>query len=708
MIYAILRAVVFVALLGLSVGLFLKRAKELLDYLKLAQPSERSNHLGQRIWALVSYAFLQKKVLSKADGFVHALLFWGFLVLGVAKLNGVLFTLSLGTLSLHAILGDTLYGVYLFMENLACSWVFVMILLAAARRALWKPVRIKPSWDAKIILSFIFGIVVTELFMVAFETALASGVERDLLLRWAPVSSGLLLPWLQGLSGGLQYVLLQGLFWLHWGIILTFLVLIPRSKHLHLLGAMPNVFFRRFTPKAALPMMDFEKLEEQGAESFGVCRAEEFTWKQVLDSYACTQCGWCDVYCPANLTGKPLQPRGVIHEILENIDARGKVLGKELPKQLAQARKDKPEAPAEELALEARTAAVAAADEACKPLMAADTEQGLVSHDTIWACVTCGSCESHCPVLIEHVSSIVDLRRYLAMTEADFAPELAATFRNLENNSNPWGISTSYRFDWAEGLEVPLYDAEKHDYLFYVGCAGCTDDRDKKVTRAVVQVLQAAGVSFGVLGTEERCCGDPARRPGNEYLYQDLARANIEVFDGKGVKKILTACPHCFTTLANEYPQLGATYEVVHHSTFLQGLVAQGKLKPAAGDRQRKVVYHDSCYLGRWNDIYDAPRQLIEALPGAQLSEHWRKRDKGFCCGAGGGRMWMEEHLGERINLTRTDQLLETGADTLAVACPFCMTMISDGVKDRQKEEQVEVLDIAELLAKSLPPRAEA
>ncbi|MBM4320113.1 MAG: (Fe-S)-binding protein, partial [Deltaproteobacteria bacterium] len=350
-------------------------------------------------------------------------------------------------------------------------------------------------------------------------------------------------------------------------------------------------------------------------------------------------------------------------------------------------------------------AASAKADESCKPLFSAEENAGWLSHDVLWSCTMCGACEAHCPELVEHVGSWVEMRRYLVLTASEMAPELATTFRNLENNGNPWGISSSYRFDWAEGMDVPLYEAEKHEYLFFVGCAGCTDDRDKKVTRAMVEVLRAAGVSFGVLGTEEQCCGDPARRPGNEYLYQTMAQANIELLKEKGVKKIVTACPHCFNTLGNEYPQLGGTFEVVHHSMLISSLLCAGKLKLAgANGKARTVAFHDSCYLGRWNDIYEEPRQALAMLPGVQLVEPvGRNRKNGFCCGAGGGRMWLEEHLGKRINLERTDQLLTTGADVFAVACPFCMTMIDDGVKDRAKEESVKVLDLAELVAAVLP-----
>lgn len=723
--YYIVKALLFLLVFGIAVYLFMQRFMTLLTYLRVAKAADRFREIGRRTWSLIAYAFLQVRVLSKWDGFVHSLIFWGFLVLMLAKLDSILLTFTGHRLEI--VLGETGYKAFLLLENLACGWVLLMILWAALRRML-KVRRLKPSVDAKLILSFIFLIVVTELFMVAVEVAgEANGLARqtpklsELAIQQALFAkfslagvtvvpfSALFVPIMRSMNPTSLWLWGEAYFWVHWGVILFFLVLIPRSKHLHLLGAMPNVFFRRFTPKGALPAMDFDELEAEGAESFGVSRAEEFTWKQLLDTYACTQCGWCNEYCPANLTAKPLAPREALHGILDDIDTRGKVLLPAMKEELARLKQADPGKPEAELRKQALAAASAKADESCKPLIAAAEGAGWISHDVLWSCTMCGACESHCPVLIEHVSAWIEMRRYLVLTQSEMAPELATTFRNLENNSNPWGISSSKRFDWAEDTDggVPLFDAEKHEYLFFVGCAGCLDERDKKVTRAMVEVLRAAGVSFGVLGTEEQCCGDPARRPGNEYLYQTMARANIELFQAKRVKKIVTACPHCFNTLRNEYPQLGGEFAVEHHSTLIAGLLAAGKLK-LAGKGAGTVAYHDSCYLGRWNDLYDDPRQVLAALPGTRLVEPPRNRKKGFCCGAGGGRMWLEEKLGKRINVERTDQLLESNADTFAVACPFCMTMIDDGVKDRGKEETVKVRDLAELVAAALPGKEKA
>jgi len=703
--YFIVKALLFTFVLVLATVMFWQRCRELFAYLQLAKPSDRLGDWGRRVGSLIRYAFLQARVLSKWDGFVHALIFWGFLILMLAKLDSMVHTYTL--YRFWALFGEVPEKIFLLLENLACTWVLVMILWAAVRRLL-RPRRLKPSRDAKLILSFILLIVVTELFMVAFDHYDVKAVYLGP-VNVIPVSS-LLIPLLDGLGGQPTRALVGELFfWTHWGVILSFLVLIPRSKHLHLLGAMPNVFFKRFTARSALPKMDFEALEAAGAESFGVSKAEEFPWKTILDTYACTQCGWCNEYCPANLTGKPLAPREALHGILDDMDARGKVILATRRAELQRLAQEKPELPLAEREQQALATAKAKADEVAKPLLGETEEAGWITHEVLWSCTMCGACEAHCPELIEHVSAWIELRRYLVLTESSFAPELATTFRNLENNSNPWGISSSYRADWAEGLEVPTFDAAAHEYLFFVGCAGCTDDRDKRVSRALVEVLRAAGVSFGILGTEERCCGDPARRPGNEYLYQSLATENIELFQGKKVQKIVTACPHCFNTLAHEYPQLGGQFQVIHHSQLIAELLAGGRLKLDGGGPARRVSYHDSCYLGRWNDIYDAPREVVTALPGVTLHEPaGTNRKKGFCCGAGGGRMWLDEKIGKRVNLERTDQLLATGADTFAVACPFCMTMLSDGVKDRAKEEQIKVLDLAELVAGALPKKPAA
>jgi Fe-S oxidoreductase len=469
----------------------------------------------------------------------------------------------------------------------------------------------------------------------------------------------------------------HALFW--WGhtlVILGFLVYIPFSKHLHILGAIPNVFFRRLRPLGELTKMD---LEDESVETYGVSKIEEFTWKQLLDLYACTECGRCSENCPANLTGKPLSPKETIHHLKKHLLAKGELL------------LDQGEAGA------ARLAEGAAAE--VKKAMVGE----VCLNDEIWSCTTCGNCMEHCPVFIEHIPKYVDMRRYLVLMESNFPVEVQTVFRNWETNSNPWGIAFATRGDWAQGLEIKtVAENPQVEYLFYVGCTGSFEKRGQKVTAAMVKLLNQAGISFGILGAEEKCCGETARRIGNEYLFQSMATELAETINSHGIKKIITTCPHGYNCLKNEYPQFGGNWEVYHHTEFLARLLREGRLKPRRRLGKR-LTFHDSCYLGRYNGLYEEPRSILNSIPGLRLQEMARHRAKSFCCGAGGGRMWMEETLGnQKINAARTDQALAQNPEIIGVSCPFCTIMLEDGLKDRGKEETVQVYDIAELLVKSV------
>ena len=408
---------------------------------------------------------------------------------------------------------------------------------------------------------------------------------------------------------------------------------------------------------------------DENAESFGVGDVEEFTWKQLLDAQTCVECGRCTSQCPANNTGKPLDPRKLMHDLKYALKDRV-------------ANKDKPEEEKSE---------------------AKELIRGFISTDELWACTTCGACMEACPLYIEHIPAIVDMRRYLTLTEGDFPEELANTYKNLENNYTPWAFSHAARADWAKGLDVTqMKDQSDVEYLFWVGCAGSYDDRYKKVSTAIVNILNEANISFSILGTEEKCNGDTARRLGNEYLADMQIRENIETFKKYKVQKVITGCPHCFNTIKNEYPDFGYETEVVHHSDLIAGLLQSGKIQPGVvPESVKNTTYHDSCYLGRHNDIYESPRESLSSLPGVELTEMQRSKETGFCCGAGGGRMWLEETIGDRVNENRAKEAIETGAQTVATACPFCMTMMTDGVKAHNSEE-VDVKDIAEIVAESL------
>ena len=475
-----------------------------------------------------------------------------------------------------------------------------------------------------------------------------------------------------GILAGVSSETLHKVFWwAHNLVILIFLIYIPHSKHLHLLGSIPNIFFRSFRPKVELSKLD---LEDESRETFGITKIEEFTWKQLLDLYACTECGRCQVNCPAYLTKKPLSPWHLIHDLKEHLKKKAPLLLKKNSKEENQENEPK--------------------------ILTKKLVGEVITDDVIWSCTTCMGCQNACPVFIEHIHKIIDMRRTLVLDDSSMSQEVQRCFTNMENNSNPWGIGFSARADWAKDLEVKIMGEDSSvDYLLWVGCAGSFDDRNKKVATALVKILKAANISFAILGTEEKCCGETARRMGNEYLAQMLIQENVEILKGYNVKKIIALCPHCMNSFKKDYPQFGGNYEVIHHSVFIQELLKSGKIKLQI-PLNSTMTYHDSCYLGRHNDIYNPPREILKSVEGIKLIEMDRWGEKSFCCGAGGGRMWMEEHLGTRINETRTEDALKTGAEKICTACPYCLTMFEDGLKAKQKE--LKVMDVAEVIEQSL------
>jgi Fe-S oxidoreductase len=533
---------------------------------------------------------------------------------------------------------------------------------------------------------------------------LASGVYW-----WAPVSTFLATNVFSSLSEGALSVAHWVGFWTHLFIFLGFAVYLTFSKHMHLVWAGPNIYFYKEGPMGLPPPIDFET-----AEKYGVDKVYEYSWKTLLDSFACTECGRCNAVCPANLTGKPLKPKKVLHDIKENLrhhnldaimEHRNR-FGGILPgheEEVANAELPVPLILRDEIDHEDKSQI----DE----YGSYKAEEGQIHLDTLWACTSCAACVEACPVMIDSVpGSLIGLRQNLVMMEADFPQEMTAAFKGMENQSNPWGVGQDKREDWIEDLDVKTMaqveadeDGREVDYLFWVGCAGATDDRAKKTQKALVKILKKSEVDFAILGCEEGCVGDPARRMGNEYVFDMLGRTNVEVLNSKKFKKIFTACPHCFNSLKNEYPDLGGNYTVQHHTELLMELM---KDKRIPLDTQKaiseQVTYHDPCYLGRYNEVYDDPRNVLGALPGVKMTEMEMTKKKSFCCGAGGGRMWMEEDIGERVNVSRTEQAQATGAQTVAVGCPFCMTMITDGTKAKDIEDDLQVKDIAELIAERL------
>jgi Fe-S oxidoreductase len=648
-----------------SISLFTLSARKVLATLRLGKADNRFGDITQRLKNVFTIAILQTKLMREpVAGSLHVMIFWGFLALSLVVIESILEGLF-GHFS-FSFLGGA-YSVITFSQEIFCLLVMLGVIGSLWRRFITKVKRLQVdahgSKDAAMILAWIFLIVTSTLMQNAARIGM-NVYEAG----WNyPVSSFLATAVGFGYTQGTY--LAEAFFW--WGhivLVLAFLNYLPYSKHFHVLSSVPNVFFSSLKPKGALTPIN---LQDETLTKFGVGDIEDLTWKQLLDGYTCTECGRCESVCPANLTGKPLSPRKII------VDTRRRTAEKS-PLMLAGTLEQHPET-AEKTLLD-----------------------NYITEDELWSCTTCMACVNECPVMIEHVDEIIDLRRGLVLNESRFPPELKTVFDNLERNYTPWGFSHSTRADWAEGLNIPkmaeVGDAKNVDVLFWVGCAGSYDARYQKVSIAFSKLMQHAGISFAILGTEEKCNGDAARRMGNEYLAQTMMTENIDTLNRYNVKKIVATCPHCFHSLAKEYPQFGGKFDVVHHTDFLNQLVEEGKITIAAEQKKTETVtYHDSCYLARYNDVTETPRSTLEAT-GAQLVEMPRTKDKGLCCGAGGGQMWMEEHHGKRINIERTEEALSTGASTIASACPFCMTMMNDGVKAKEAAETVQVKDVAEIL----------
>ncbi len=664
------RIILAILIVG-SLGYFFWRVYYLYSLLKFTQPENRFDNPVKRIANAIKYGLLQlchfkvKDIDINYAGVMHAMLFFGFVVLLLGEIELLIRGLFPGFS--YDFLGKTIYSIYLFSQDFFILVVLIAMIMAFARRLIWHPKKLTYHASAYLILSFITILMITLLYMSASDMARVGAYNP-----YQPFS-GFLYNALHIKYSPVGY---QIAYWLHVIILLTFLDFIPNSKHLHLIAGIPNNYFSNLGPSMDLRELDFE---DEEAESFGVNNVNELTWKEVHDGYACTECGRCAHVCPAANTGKLLVPREIVITIKENLFENVENLkeNKELiPLTKEEFDKELPE----------------------------DTyvEYGVqIPEKALWQCTTCGACQAVCPVSNEHIRSMVDLKRYLVLTEAKFPEKLTLAFRNMENNYNPWGIYAGSRLDWADGLDVKTVEQNKDfEILFFVGCAGAFDDRGKKIAKSFVNVLNKAGVNFAVLGTKERCCGDNARRLGNEYLFYNLAMENIELFKQYNVKKIVTTCPHGYYTLKNEYPKLGGDFfEVVHHTEFIKQLIDEGKLK-IQNKINETATFHDSCYLGRHSGIYEQPREILKAL-GMELREMKRNRNYSFCCGAGGGMMWVEEE-GERMNRVRTQQAAETEAKDIVTACPFCMIMLDDGVKDLSLEEKNEVIDIVQLVEKSL------
>jgi Fe-S oxidoreductase len=647
-----------------------------------------TDHPLRRLAGVVRYALLQVRMFRDAPaGLMHFSIFWGFVLLTIGTANIVTGGLIEAVLAYP--FDGLLWALVNALQNLMALIVLAAVGYAFLRRLVIRPARLSLNRDALLILVLIGGIVLAELGAQIFEVAAYGEIQGAFVAN----AVGSLLT---GVDASITEAAFAILWWAHMILVSAFLVYLPFSKHLHIATAIPNVALRKLRPRGELPAMD---LEAEDA-TFGVRTVADLSWKDLLDGFTCTECGRCQQACPAYATGKPLNPKSLIMNI------RHEAVAAEAGLPLI------PNSPT------VRT--TFGLDDSLQPgALARPLVDVAIPYDAVWDCVTCGACVEACPVTIEHVDKIVGIRRNLVLEDSRFPQEITAAFRGMESVANPWGQPPSARLDWTKGLPFEVRtvaqvqaagELDALEVLYWVGCAAAFDDRNRRVARAVATCLEAAGVSFAVLGQEESCTGDPARRMGNEYVFQILAGGNVETLNRyrMGERTIVTACPHCFNTLGNEYGQLGGTYTVRHHSEYLASLVREGRLRIGPdGLPGRSVTYHDSCYLARYHGVIAAPRDVLGAIPGVELREMEASGRQTFCCGAGGGRMWMEETRGTRINAERTRQVLETGADTLATACPFCMTMLRDGLTDAGRgegEDAVTAQDISELLAASILP----
>ena len=667
------------------------------------KPENRLDRLADRTRALIRFGLGQKRMVDpeeRTPGWAHILIFVAFMVLTIRTL--MLFAMGFSSTLLEVLstpsepfwldhpTASVVFGLYLLAKDVVAFGALVGVAYFFWLRREVKPDRLTRSWEAYLILGFIAALMVSEYTFGASRLVL----EQQGFTRWEPFTSVVAMV-LSPLPKALVSALGDAMFWVHLTIILTFLNFLPLGKHFHVITALPNVFFQSLNGSTALPTPNLE------AEQFGMKTVRDLSWKNGLDLYSCTECGRCQTHCPTYITGKPLTHKGVNQDLKHWIWAH-----QEQVAHIHQAPGASTELPS--------------------------IIGSALKAETVWACTTCGWCERACPVFIENVPRLIDMRRYQVQVEASFPQEIQRVFEGMERQGNPWGVGQDRRDEWAEDLQLPIWDGPgKYEYLFFVGCAGSYDDRQKKVSRALVRILREAGVSFATLSKQEMCNGDSARRLGNEYLYQTLAKGNVEAWNGLGVKAVITQCPHCFNTIKNEYPSFGGDYRVINHTQLISELLQQKRIK-LSKVMDATLTYHDPCYLGRHNGVFDAPRQALAAIPGLQIVEMQRSRRQSFCCGAGGGRMWMEEHLGTRINHNRLNEVALTLAHArdpaipvpnaddwhqpgkvgdytgpaqgvLAVACPFCSTMLRDAANDTGREGIV-VKDVAELVADSMGP----
>ncbi len=628
------------------------------------------------IYALGQYKFFRDGGIA---GVLHIVVFWGFVVLGLQVVT--MFARGwFPTFEVPAPISGP-YGLSKDFFQLAVMGAVAILLY---RWLIQKPQRLMgflpaeaklhshSHVEAVVILCFIGTIMLSGFLYDAGQLVLESNPDRVAeMTHWQPITT-----WIASLFGSdltLAAQVSAVAWWTHNLVILTFLNVLPRSKHFHIITAVLNVFFGRVEPAGRLAKVDFSG----DSPSFGRSKPMDFTWKQSLDMYSCTECGRCSAMCPATATGKPLAPRQFLLQLRDTLYAQQGSINK-----------------------------LKAGSEGAAALDVVVGEGKPVIDEVVWSCNACRACEEACPVNIEYVDKIVAIRQHLVQEASRFPEELGRTFKGLENNSNPWGISSEERAAWTDGLDVPrIADKQDVEYLYYVGCGGAFDSNNRKTTQAFVKILKQAGVSFAILGKEELCNGETARRLGNEYLFQTMAEALITKIKSYNVKKILVNCPHCFNTMSNEYPDFGGKWEIIRAGDLVNQLLHDDKIK-VTKSMDKKIVYHDSCYYGRFNEVYEEPRHILSHVPGAKLEEIPQNRKQATCCGAGGGRMWVEEPANQRVNNLRVTQALEKKPDVIATSCPYCRIMIGNGVTDQGVDNQVQVMDVMQIVADNMEEKA--
>jgi Fe-S oxidoreductase len=691
-VLALINFLAFLAVTGYAMYLVAHLIYSRITFIKLGKKSNLKEDTKQRVNEFIRDVFGQRKLMkdSKSGG-MHVIMFYGFIILQFGAIELILKGFFKG---FEYPLGAA-HKFFSLAQEITTLLVLLAVAYAFYRRYVEKLQRLKRGFKSGLVIIFLSTLMLSIFFSLGFEH-LWVGSEGG---AHAPISTAIAgaLSWMSPEAAG---VLFYVFWWIHLLTLLSFAVYVPQSKHAHLIFAPINVLLRDTKPVGQLTSIDFE---DETLETYGVGKIEDFRQNQLVDLYACVECGRCTNMCPASGTGKTLSPMDLITKMRDHLTEKGAAVTSRTPWMPGFAFNNTANALA--LKSQGQEETAAAAEVAVDELYNQDLIGNVITEEELWACTTCRNCEDQCPVANEHVEKIVDMRRYLVLTEGNMPHEAARYFQNIERQSNPWGINRKERIKWREGrddIEVLTVDeAEEFEYLFFVGSMGSYDKRTQKIAQSFAKILNHAGVKFAILGNEERNSGDTARRMGNEFLFQQLCQENIANFQAYNVKKIVTICPHTYNTFKNEYPEFGLEAEIYHHTELLWQLIQEGRIKPAK-EVAEAVAYHDSCYLGRYNDIFDLPRKILGSIPGVSLLEMERNKEDSLCCGAGGGMMWMEETQGKRVNIERTEQALSLNPSTIGSNCPYCLTMMSDGTKAKEVEEQVKTLDIVEILEKSL------